>query len=115
MSDTTYQRPLDPINTSHAEFHKQANNPDLPPISLLLRGVNLSSASKFPAWSTPRPYAHKTDLTRVERDELREWDAGIQTQIANEEAFWGEAEKGGRDGWFVGHPLQEDGLEVSIV
>jgi len=113
MAGNIYERPLEPINTSHSYFLKQDSNPNLPPISVMLRGVNLSSTSKFPSWSTPRPYAHKTGLSRTERDELREWDAGVQTQIANPERLWSEAEKGGHDGWFVGHPLQEDGMEVS--
>ena len=113
MSENVYERPLELIDTSHSYFLKQPSNPDLPPISLILRGVNLSSTSKFPSWTTPRPYAHNAELTRTERDELREWDAGVQTQIANAETFWGEAEKGGHDGWFVGHPLQEDGMDVS--
>jgi hypothetical protein len=113
MSSSVYARPLEPIDTSYSNFLKRSTDSNLPPISLLLRGVNLSSTSKFPSWTAPRPYAHKKELTRTERDELREWDAGVQTQVANPETFWGEAEKGGHDGWFVGHPLQEDGMDVS--
>jgi len=102
------------LDTSHSQFLKPPPHPNLPPISVLLRGVNLSSTSKYPSSSTTRPNG-QVGATRTARDDLRRWEAGVETHLSDEDLFWGEAERGGRDGWFVGHPLQEAGMEVSVV
>ena len=101
------------LDTSHSQFLKPPPHPDLPPVSVLLRGVNLSSTSKYPSSRTQRPGAD-AGSTRTARDDLRRWEAGVETHLSDEDLFWGEAERGGRDGWFVGHPLQEEGMEVCL-
>ena len=94
------------LNTSHGQFFLPSALPDQPPIAVVLRGVNLSSSSKYPASKGPQPELANGVGDRHARDQLRQWEAGIQTYIDNEDV-WNEAKEGGRDGWFVGHPLQE--------
>jgi hypothetical protein len=79
----------DQIDTSHGDFLKASTDKNLPPVAVILRGVNLSSSSKFPSV--------QADGSGLDEAEL----------------FWDEAEKGGRDGWFVNHPLAEHELDVS--
>lgn len=100
------QPDLPTIDTAYSHFLQQSSDQTLPPVSLILRGVNLSSTAKFPAFS--QPPTHPT--TRSERDSYRRWQAGQQSHL---EDLYDEAETGGREGWFVGHPLAEDGIEVS--
>lgn len=93
------------IDTAYSHFLQRSPDHSTPPISLILRGVNLSSTAKFPASDNPP----QPPTTRSLRDQLRQWQAGQQSHLDP----YSEAEAGGRDGWFVGHPLPEDGIEVS--
>jgi len=109
-SDHTTPSPTLPkLRTAHGHFLLPPSSPSLPSPSLLLRGVNLSSSSKFPPFppSTPKPTG-----TREERDRARLEDSGWRTDIPAQNGWWEEAEKGGRDGWFVGRPLKEDEADV---
>lgn len=65
------------LNTSHGQFLKAPKDPAQPPISVLLRGVNLSSSSKYPFDQEP--------------------DDGD---------IWSEAEGAG-SAWFKDHPLPQ--------
>lgn len=39
----------------------------------------------------------------------------MQSHLGEEEVgFWSEAEKGGKEGWFVGRPLMMDEADVSV-
>jgi hypothetical protein len=101
------------IYTAHSDFLLPPRKPSQPPSSLLLRGVNLTS--KFP--STPPLPINNSDASnssREERDEKRKRSAGVESHLDDAEGgIWTEAENGGREGWFVGHPLALDGAEVS--
>lgn len=101
---------LPKLKTAHGHFLLPPSSPSLPSPSALLRGVNLSSSSKFPPFppSTPDPTG-----TREQRDRARLEDSGWRTDIPAQNGWWEEAEKGGRDGWFVGRPLKEDEADVS--
>ncbi|ORY33812.1 glycoside hydrolase superfamily [Naematelia encephala] len=100
------------IGTSHSNFLSPADDPADPPVAHLLRGVNWSSTAKFPSFP-PRESSHPT--TRKERDELRTYKTGVHTGIGEEEGrFWSEAEEGGRDGWFVGRPIEEDAADLHL-
>jgi hypothetical protein len=100
------------IYTAHSDFLLPPKTPSHPPSSLLLRGVNLSS--KFPSTSSSSREQQDPQSTRAERDEARRHASGVQSHMDDAEGgLWSEAEKGGKDGWFVGHPLALDGAEVS--
>lgn len=66
------------LNTSHGQFLRTKVGPGLPPVSVLLRGVNLASSSKYPSF-----------LTSTSGSDI-----------------WSEAEQAGDD-WFVGQPFKE--------
>lgn len=103
------------ISTSHSYFLRPAPNPSHPPISLLLRGVNISSTSKYPNLSN-RPPITGDDATasRTQRNDARRLRAGVQSQLSEEDGgMWRNAEAGGSEGWFVGHPFTEDKVDVS--
>lgn len=100
-----------PFNTAHALFLRGSADPTLPPTSLLFRGVNVSSTSKYPALPS-RSTGIAIGSTREERDEQRSYAKGLQTWMGEEAGFWDEAEAGGRDGWFVGRPFD---LELADV
>ena len=105
------------IKTSHSSFLRSSPDPAQPPIALLLRGVNLSSTSKFP--NIPNPPSIRGDTTRSsrkQRDLERQSRAGVLSHLSEEQAaIWTDAEKGGRPGWFVGHPFAEEQVDVSVL
>ena len=103
------------ITTAHLNFLQPATPPagDLP-TSLVLRGVNLGSTGKIPTFPLESYESLPTD-TREQRDELRCRRAGVVTQLDDAQGgIWSEGEAGGREGWFVGHPLQEEEADVRL-
>ncbi|WVF72138.1 hypothetical protein IAT40_006950 [Kwoniella sp. CBS 6097] len=106
------------LSTSHSYFLKQSVIEGSPPIALLLRGVNLSSTSKFPIIQDPSrsgSYTSTEGKTRAERDEKRRILAGQLSHSGEEEVrFYSEAEEGGKDGWFVGRPFPEEEADVHL-
>lgn len=107
MSDNELKK----LNTSHSHFLIPSNDPSYPPVSVLLRGVNLSSTSKFPNFAKSASSSEKSN--RTERDAARLHSAGVQTHLGVEGSLWDEAERGGDEGWFVGHPFDLDATDVS--
>ncbi|WWD10145.1 hypothetical protein V865_008279 [Kwoniella europaea PYCC6329] len=104
------------LDTSHSYFLQPSSVPGGPPVGLLLRGVNLSSTSKFP--TIPNSLSQYQDLTgvsRSDRDQKRQLLAGQQSHLGEEEVgFYTEAEQGGRDGWFVGRPFPLEEADVHL-
>ncbi len=106
------------LSTAHGHFIEPSPYPGHPPIARLLRGVNLSSSSKFPTFAPP---SHDTlpqqGKTREERDARREKALGYRTDIPAQEVdgVWDEAEAGGREGWFVNRPLHQEWADVSYI
>ena len=102
------------VSTSHSNFFRPPPSPSQPPIAILLRGVNLSSTSKFPNISRQAPAHHDLSLlNRAQRDEARRARAGVQSHLSEEEGgMYSGAEKGGREGWFVGHPFVEPEVDL---
>ena len=109
MTTTTDTR----INTSHSQFLRPSTNSSYPPTSLILRGVNLSSTSKYPNLKQ-KGHTEPPGSTREARDAARLSRSGVQSRLSDEEGgIWSDAEAGGYDGWFVGHPFVEDEADVS--
>lgn len=102
--------PLQKLTTAHGHFLLPPPSANLPAPSVLLRGVNLSSSSKYPPFAPSTPSATGT---REERDRARLEEAGWRTDIPADSGWWEEAERGGQDGWFVGRPLKEEEADVS--
>jgi hypothetical protein len=103
-------QPVSDITTSHSYFLRPSHQPSHPPVALLLRGVNLSSTSKYPSFTDTQ--LAKLGGTRDERDKRRSHAAGMQSHLGERAGLYSEAEAGGRDGWFVGHPLLLDEADV---
>lgn len=106
-------RNFDPdlISTGHSAFLKPSLQEGHPARSLILRGVNLSSQSKFPHY--PEHSIPPQAQTRKERDRRRWQRAGFKSHEA--EGLWDEAEKGGREGWFNGAPFPLDEADVGTI
>ncbi|WRT67127.1 uncharacterized protein IL334_004093 [Kwoniella shivajii] len=104
------------LDTSHSYFLQPSSTTGGPPIGLLLRGVNISSTSKYP--TLPQSLDEYQDLagrTRDERDKKRRILAGQESYLGEEEVgFYSEAEQGGRDGWFVGRPFPLEEADVHL-
>lgn len=101
------------LDTSHSHFLIPSTDPSYPPVSVLLRGVNLSSTSKFPNFAKTTSPSTSERSNRTERDAARLHSAGVQTHLGVEGSLWDEAERGGDEGWFVGHPFDLDATDVS--
>lgn len=105
------------LSTGHSTFLKPSHQPDAPARSIIFRGVNLASTSKF-----PRPNGLPSitgdgvgDGTRKDRDKLREAKAGAKSHLDEEESrFYSDAEEGGKEGWFNGAPFPIEEADVSI-
>ncbi|WWD15903.1 hypothetical protein CI109_100327 [Kwoniella shandongensis] len=108
------------LSTSHAYFLQPSSDPALPPTALLLRGVNLSSTSKYPTLpeSLPQYSTLRSDpakLSRKERDDIRRVLAGQESHLGEDETrWWSEAEEGGREGWFSGRPFPVEEADVHL-
>ncbi|KAK6902923.1 hypothetical protein I203_108183 [Kwoniella mangroviensis CBS 8507] len=104
------------LDTSHSYFLQPSSVSGGPPVGLLLRGVNLSSTSKFPTLpNSLSQYQDLTGVSRSDRDQKRQILAGQQSHLGEEEVgFYTEAEQGGRDGWFVGRPFPLEEADVHL-
>ncbi|WWC90036.1 uncharacterized protein L201_004966 [Kwoniella dendrophila CBS 6074] len=104
------------LDTSHSYFLKPSSVPGGPPVSLLLRGVNICSTSKNPTLpNSLSEYQNLSEVTRNERDQKRRILAGQESHLGEEEVrFYSEAEEGGRDGWFVGRPFPLEEADVHL-
>jgi hypothetical protein len=113
MGSSRFPLSSNSISTSHSSFLCPSPIPSHPPVSLLLRGVNLSSTAKLPTFPPKQSQEDgHTEASREERDRMREYQSGLRTSLGEEGDLWSEAEEGGREGWFVGRPLAEDGADV---
>lgn len=105
------------ISTAHGFFLESSSTPGHPPLARILRGVNLSSSSKYPTFlSAPEDDTlPQSGNTREERDANRAKEMGYRTDLPAQEpgGKWDEAESGGRDGWFVNRPMHEEWADVS--
>ncbi|RXK36432.1 hypothetical protein M231_06276 [Tremella mesenterica] len=111
MSSSSMVQDGDIIETSYGNFFRSPVHVTEVPTSLILRGVNLGSSAKVPAFR-PDTYSNLPQDTREQRDEYRRHLAGFSTHVGGQGALWDEAERGGREGWFVGHPLQEEEADL---
>ncbi|KAL7423982.1 hypothetical protein Q5752_001567 [Cryptotrichosporon argae] len=85
--------------TAHTYFLRRPAAPDHPPISILLRGVNLAGSSKFPA----SPSSHESTNPAE----------GCMSHVSGEDVF-ASAERGGQDGWYNGHPFLLDEADTHL-
>ncbi|ORX39856.1 glycoside hydrolase superfamily [Kockovaella imperatae] len=99
------------IDTADANFLIPSDANSSTPRSILLRGVNLSSSSKYPCHSGR---FEPSESTRSDRDASRKHQAGIHSALGEEYGFYSDAEKGGYDGWFVDRPLPEKEAETHL-
>jgi hypothetical protein len=111
-SDRTPSSDLPVLQTAYNSFLLPAPASGAPAPSVLLRGVNLSSSSKFPPFAEP---VKEASGTREERDQTRLDALGWRTDLPGESGWWDEAEAGGREGWFVGRPIREEDADVSEI
>ncbi|KAK4686623.1 hypothetical protein P7C73_g3500, partial [Tremellales sp. Uapishka_1] len=105
-----------PLTTSHSYFLRKSDDASHPPISLILRGVNLSSTAKYPTFAEAQNLPPLSESsTRAERDERRRILTGVASHLDDAGGgLWTEAEEGGRDGWFVGRPLMLDEADIHL-
>ncbi|WVR05246.1 hypothetical protein IAU60_002258 [Kwoniella sp. DSM 27419] len=105
------------LSTSHAYFLQTNPTRGGPPVALLLRGVNLSSTSKYP--TLPQSLTDYEDVastsSRKARDVKRRTLAGQETHLGEDQVrLFSEGEEGGRDGWYVGRPFPEQDADIHL-
>lgn len=76
----------------------------------------MSGSAKYPTFADvldapAQPYER---MSRPEREKLRRRKMGVTAELGEKDGrFYSEAAEGGRDGWFVGRPIQEIHADVS--